>query len=106
MIGGGLEGIKSSTSMISKTVKKLASIFSELDFFSKFKQVGTYLLTGFHNKNKFSLRDVLIRKTFLEMILGFFFFFKYIFNIFIIIHCYYHSMITIVFQIFIIALLL
>ena len=73
MIGDGLEGIKSSTSMISKTAKKLASIFPELDFFSKFKQVGTYLLTGFHMKNKFSSGNVLIRKTFLEMILGFFF---------------------------------
>ena len=83
MIGGGLEGIKSSTSMISKTVKKLASIFSELDFFSKFKQVGSYLLTGFHNKNKFSLGDVLIRKTFLEMILGFFFFFLHTYLIFL-----------------------
>ena len=73
MIGDGLEGIKSSTSMICKTVKKLALIFPELDFFSKFKQVGTYLRTGFHMKNKFSSGIVLIRKTFYEMILGFFF---------------------------------
>ena len=85
MIGDGSEGIKSSTLMIGKTVIELVWIFPELDFFSKLKSVSTYLLTGFHMKNKFSSENVLIRKSFLEIILGDFF--KYIFYVSIVIHC-------------------
>ena len=85
MIGDGSEGIKSSTSMIGKTVIKLVWIFPELDFFSKLKPVSTYLLTGFHMKNRFSSENVLIRKTFLEIRLSVFL--KYIFYVFIVIHC-------------------
>ena len=84
MIGDGSEGIKSSTSMIGKTIIKLVWIFLELDFFSNLKPVGTYLLTGFHMKNGFSSENNLIRKTFLETILSDFF--KYIFYVFIVIH--------------------
>ena len=65
MIGDGSEGIKSSTSMIGKTVIKRVWIFPKLEFFSKLKPVSTYLLTGFHMKNRFSSENVLIRKTFL-----------------------------------------
>ena len=85
MIGDGSEGIKSSTSMIGKTVIKLVWIFPRLDFFGKLKPVSTYLLTGFHMKNGFSSKNVLIRKTFLEIILSDFF--KYTFYVFINIHC-------------------
>ena len=85
MIGDRSEGIKSSTSMIGKTVIKLVWIFPELDFFSKLKPVSTYLLTGFHMKNGFSSENVLIRKTFLEIMLSDFL--KYIFYVFIVIRC-------------------
>ena len=60
MIGNGSEGIRSLTSMIGKTVIKLVWIFPKLDFFSKFKPVSTYLLTGFHMKNRFDLRKSLL----------------------------------------------
>ena len=43
MIGDGSEGIKSSTSIIGKTVIKLVWIFPELDFFNKLKPVNTYI---------------------------------------------------------------
>ena len=85
MIGDGSEGIKSSTSMIGKTIIKLVWIFPRLDFFGKLKPVSTYLLTGFHMKNGFSSESVLIRKTFLEIISSDFF--KYTFYVFIVIHC-------------------
>ena len=71
--------------MIGKTVIKLVWIFPELDFFSKLEPVSTYLLTGFHMKNGYSSENVLIRKAFLEIILSDFF--KYIFYVFIVIHC-------------------
>ena len=49
MNGEGSEGIKRLTSMIGKTVIKLAWIFPDLDdFFSKLKPISTYLLTGSH----------------------------------------------------------
>ena len=49
MIGEGSEGIKSLTSIVIKTVIKLAWIFPDLDdFFSKMKPISTYLLTGSH----------------------------------------------------------
>ena len=63
MIGDGSGGIKSLTSMIGYTAIKPVWIFPELDFFSKLKPFSTYLLTGFHMKNKFSPENVLIRKT-------------------------------------------
>ena len=85
MIGDGSEQIKSSTSMIGKTVIKLVWIFPELDFFSKLKPVSTYLLTGFHMKNGFNSENVLIRKTFPKIILNDFF--TYIFYVLIVIHC-------------------
>ena len=68
MIGNGSEGIRSLTSMIGKTVIKLVWIFPKLDFFSKLKPVSPCLLTGFPMRNRFSSRDVLIRKTFLETV--------------------------------------
>ena len=49
--------------MIGYTAIKPVWIFPELDFFSKLKPFSTYLLTGFHMKNKFSPENVLIRKT-------------------------------------------
>ena len=56
IIRDGSEGIKSLTSMIGKTVIKLAWIFSNLDdFFSKLKPISTYLLTGFHTFYKIIL---------------------------------------------------
>ena len=85
MIGDGSEGIKSSTAMIGKTVIKLVQIFPELDFFSKLIPVSTYLLTSFHMKNGFNSENVLIRKTFLEIIISDSF--KYIFYVFIVTHC-------------------
>ena len=86
MIGDGSEGIRSLTSMIGKTVIKLVWIFPELDFFIKLKPVSIYLLTGFHMRNRFSSRNVLMRKTFLEIILSTFYL-KYVFYFFIAIHC-------------------
>ena len=65
MIGDGSEGIKSLTSMIGKTVIKL-------HFYSKLKPVSTYLLTIFHMKDRFSSENVIMRKTFLEIILSVF----------------------------------
>ena len=63
MIGDGSEAIRSLTLMIGKTAIKLVWIFPQLDFFSKFKPVSTYLLTGFHMENRFSLRkSVLINE--------------------------------------------
>ena len=85
IIGDGSEGVNSSTSMIGKTVIKLVWIFPKLDFFGKLKPVSTYLLTGFHMKNGFRSENVLIRKTFDEVILSDFL--KYIFYVFIVIHC-------------------
>ena len=73
MIGDASEGIRSLTSMIGKRVIKPVWIFSEIDYFSKLKPASTYLLTGFHMRNRFSSRNVLIRKTFLEIILSAFF---------------------------------
>ena len=70
MIENGSEGIRSLTSMIGKTVIKLVWIFLKLDLFSKLKPVIPYLLTGFHMRNRFSSRDVLIRNTFLEIVLS------------------------------------
>ena len=104
MVGDGSEGIKSLTSVICKTVIKLVWIFPEWDFFTKLKPVSTYLLTGLHMKDTFSSENVLIRKTFLEIILCVFL--KYIFYVFIGIYCWHYSIITITFQIFIIAFLL
>ena len=69
MIGDGSKGIKSLTSMIGKTVIKRVWIFPELDLFSKLELVSTYLLTCFQVSNRFSPENVLIRNTFLEMIL-------------------------------------
>ena len=54
------------TSVTGKTVIKLAWIFPEVDFFSKLKPVNTYLLTGFHMRNKFSSRNVLKKRPFLK----------------------------------------
>ena len=96
------EGIKSLTSIIGNTAIKLVWIFPELDFFGKLKPFSTYLLAGFHMKTTFSSENVLIRKTLLEIILSVLL--KYIFHVFIVIYCYHYSIITIVFQIFIIAL--
>ena len=104
MIGDGSQEIKSLTSMIGKTIIKLVWIFLELDLISKLKPVRIYLLTGFNMKDKFSPENVLIRKTFLEVILSAFL--KYIFYVFIVMHFYHYSIITMVFQIFIIASLL
>ena len=73
------------TSVTGKTVIKLVWIFPEVDFFGKLKPVSIYLLTGFHMRNRFSSRNVLKRKTFLEIILSVFL--KYIFYVFIVIHC-------------------
>ena len=101
MIGDGSEGIKSITSMIGKTVIKLVWIFPKLGFFSKLKPVSTYLLAGFHMKNRFSSENVFIKKTFLEIMLRAFL--KYIFYAFAVTHCQHYSIITIVFLIFIIA---
>ena len=42
MIGDGSEGIKSLTSVMSKTVVKLVYIVPELDFFSNLIVVTTY----------------------------------------------------------------
>ena len=85
MILDGSEGFKSSTSMIGKTVIKLVWVFPELDFSSKLNPVSTYLLASFQIKTRFSSENVLIRKTFLEIILDVFL--KYIFYVFIVIHC-------------------
>ena len=101
MIGDGSQEIKSLTSMIGKTIIKLVWIFLELDLISKLKPVRTYLLTGFNMKNKFSPENVLIR---IEVILSIFL--KYTFYVFIVMYFYHYSIITTVFQIFIIALLL
>ena len=49
MIREESEGIKSLTSIVVKTVIKLAWIFPDLhDFFSKLKPISTYLCTGSH----------------------------------------------------------
>ena len=95
MIGDGSEGIKSLISMTGKTVTKLVWNYPELDFFSKLKPVSTYLLTRFHMKNKFVSENVSIGKTFLEKIMSVFL--KYIFYVFVVIHCYHYSIIIIVF---------
>ena len=77
--------VRSLISMIGKIVIKFAWMFPELDFFGKLKPVSNYFLTGFHMRNRFSSRNVLIRNTFLEIILSVFL--KYIFYVFIVIHC-------------------
>ena len=97
MVGDASEGIRSLTSMIGKRVIKPVWIFSEIDYFSKLKPASTYLLTGFHMRNRFSSRNVLIRKTFLEIILSVFL--KYIFYAYIVIHRKHYSIITIIFTI-------
>ena len=85
MIGERSERTKSLKSMIGKKLIKLVWIIPKLDFFIKVKPVSTYLLTGFHIKNRFSSKNVLIRKTFLEIALRVFL--KYIFCVFFVVHC-------------------
>ena len=92
--------------MIGKTIIKLVWIFLELDLISKLKPVRTYLLTGFNMKNKFSPENVLIRKTFLEVILSVFLkyivlrFYCYAFlSLFYYYHCFsnfYHCFVAII----------
>ena len=102
MIGNRSEGIKGLTSMIGNTTIKLVWIFPELDFFGKLKPFSPYFKAGFQMKNKFSLENVLTRKTLLDIILNVLL--KYIFYIFVVIYCYHDSIITTFFQIFIITL--
>ena len=53
--------------MIGNATMKLVWIFPELDFFGRLKPFSTYLLAGFHMKNKFNPENVLIIKALLDM---------------------------------------
>ena len=73
------------------TAIKLAWIFPELDFFSKLKPFSTYLLSGFHMKNKFRPENVLKRKIFLAIILSILLkYMSYVFCCYLLLSLFYH----------------